>query len=77
MFPRISLIKLQSHLHPGIASVDVRVIWERLRYDREEPEYIRNSAGNVRDDPGTSGIRPQDGIEYLISPGWSGMIREV
>jgi hypothetical protein len=26
---------------------------------REQPGYIRNSACNVRDDPGTSGIRPR------------------
>jgi hypothetical protein len=52
-------LKLQSHLHPGRAPVDVRGDPERPGYDLEQPGYIRNSAGNVLDYPGTSGIRPR------------------
>jgi hypothetical protein len=51
--------KLQSHLHPGRATVDVRGDPGTTGYDTEQQEYIRNSARNVRDDPGTSGIRPR------------------
>jgi hypothetical protein len=32
------------------------VIRERAGYDLEQPEYIRNSAGNVPDHPRTSGF---------------------
>jgi hypothetical protein len=53
----LTYIPAESQQSPGSAPVDVRVIRERSGYDREQPEYIRNSAGNVLDDPGTSGIR--------------------
>jgi hypothetical protein len=46
-----SSFKLQSHLHPG------RARWSG--YDREQPGYIRNSASNILDNPGTFGIRPR------------------